>query len=147
MFVCDGQTIHAAIENIPNQVLQKTAPPRVDLKVFRIDPSLATAIADFAGPPPQLMLLLADDPLKALLRDAAEPALIEGGQIDGRDCYRVRVTRPDGAAVFWIDRQTWPLRRLTLPTDALRDNLPHDKPFDKLSLTADFPDCAVRSPC
>jgi len=55
-----------------------------------VDRVFAAALADgFAGPMPQLMLLLADDPIKAILHDAEEPTLAEPGQIGDRTCYRV----------------------------------------------------------
>ena len=138
MLVCDGKKMYAAIESIPNQVLVRQAPLRVNMKMFRSDPNLAMAIADFAGPPPQLMLLFGDEPSKALLRDAEEPVLLEPRQIDGRDCYRVQITRPEGVSVFWIDQETFLLRRIVFPTDELRQSLTQDKPLDKLSLVAEF---------
>ena len=78
--------------------------------------------AGFAGPLPQLMLLLGDEPLNALLHDAEEPVLAEPGQIEGRDCYRVEIKRPDGMAIFWIDQETFVLRRIVFPTDELRQS-------------------------
>jgi hypothetical protein len=81
---------------------------------------LSSALDDFGGPPPQLFLLLAADPMKFLLSNADEPELLESGQIDRHDCYRVRIGRSDGAGVLWIDREAFLLRRLVFPTDDLR---------------------------
>ena len=79
-----------------------------------------TLMQGIAGPTPQLMLLLTDDPIKALLHDAEEPILSEPGQIGDRACYRVQIKRPDGTAVYWIDQETYVLRRIVMPTDQLR---------------------------
>ena len=75
MLVCDGTKLRAAIDDVPGQVLVKQAPGKLSLKTIYSDRILATALSGFAGPLPQAMLLLADDPLKAMLRDAEEPAL------------------------------------------------------------------------
>jgi len=139
MLVCDGNEIQAAIESIPNQVLAKPAPVKASLNLLRMDPNLAMAIGDFAGPPPPLFLLLSEAPMKTLLRDTEEPTLIKSGQIEGRDCYRVQIKRPDGVGVFWIDQETFVLRRIVFPTDDLRRNLTQGDPLDLLSLVADFP--------
>ena len=45
--------------------------------------------------------------------------LEEPAKIDDRDCYRVQVKRPDGKAVFWIDRESFALLRVVYPTDEL----------------------------
>ncbi len=140
MMVCDGRQIHAALDSIPRQVLIKPAPPKLGLKMFRIDPSLFRAIADFAGPPPQLVLLTSEDPLGDLLRGVDETKLLEPAQIDGQACYRIQLARPEGLSMLWIDQKTMLLRRVVLSTDALRADLPKDKPIDRLSLVMDISD-------
>jgi thiol-disulfide isomerase/thioredoxin len=90
------------------------------------------------GALPQAMLLLHDDPLKVLLRDAEDPKLLEPGEIDGRDCYRVQITRPDGASTVWIDKKDYLLRRILLPTEEIRQAINANKPVDRVSLVADF---------
>ena len=70
---------------------------------------------------PQVILMLADDPMDALLHGADEPVLSEPGEIDGHDCYRVKISRDlMGTTTFWIDQETFLLRRVVLPTDELR---------------------------
>ena len=44
----------------------------------------------------------------------------EPGEIDGHPCYRVQVRDPYGLSTFWIDQESLVLRRIVLPTDALR---------------------------
>jgi peroxiredoxin len=145
--ICDGQTLHAALERVPNQVLARPAPAKIDMKVFRIDPNLAMSIGDFAGPPPQLLLLLSDDPMRDLLRGADEPVLAEPSQTeDGRDCYRVRIDWGKGAATFWIDQQTLVLRRIVFPTTDLRDALSRERPTDRVSLVAEFAGARLGGP-
>ena len=140
MLVCDGKKLYASIEDQPDQVLEKSAPARVTLKTLYSDRMLAMALTQgIAGAMPQVVLLLADEPMKALLSDAAEPVLAESGQIDGRDCYRVRIERPDGTATFWIDQKDLLLRRVVLPTEEIRQAISQQQPVDHISLVADFP--------
>ena len=114
--VCDGKTLHAAVLDLPGQVLEREAPANLTLQAVHADGILdATLRSGFAGPPPQMLFLLADDPLKVLLQDAEVTVLEEPAQIAERDCYRVQIKRPDGKAVFWIDRESYALRRVEYP--------------------------------
>ncbi len=125
VIVSDGQKQWGAILNVPDQVLQTDAPAEVKIESLYPSHVLADAMAlgptrTFSWVPLQLVLLLADDPLKTLLLGAEPPQLIEPGKIDEHDCDRVQIRRQDGIAVFWIDRQTHALRRFEFPTVALR---------------------------
>jgi thiol-disulfide isomerase/thioredoxin len=137
---CDGQKMYAAMSDLPDQVIVKDAPAQLDVKSVYFDRLIATAMGQgIAGASPQLMMLLEKDPLAILLRDAEAPVLGEAGEIDGHKYYRVQMKRPDGTAVFWIDQQTYALRRIVLPTDELRQTLGQQGTVKSLSLVADFP--------
>ena len=139
ILVCDGQKTYAAVKDVPDQVLVKPAPERLTLKSIDVDLILRKVVSEgFASAPPQPLFLLADDPLAELLRGAEEPQLSEPGEIEGRACYRVRFKDAYGEATFWVDQQTYVLRRLVLPTDQLRQGLSQDNPVERLSLVADF---------
>lgn len=141
MVVSDGRQMHAALEYLPGQVLTKDAPAELTLEWLFSDRLLAEALSSgFAGPPPQLMLMLEEDPLRALLQDARETTLLEPATIGDRPCHRVRITRSDGTAVFWIDRQSWLLRRIVFPTDAIREAIERQtgRRAEHVSLTANF---------
>ncbi len=142
---CDGHKLLAAIASIPNEVLEKPAPAKIDLRVFRREPQLAMNIADLVGLPPQLLFLLADDPLAALLRNAAEPELGEPGQIEGRDCYRVKIRTPDSAATLWIDQESLVLRRVVYPSELLQQLL-GDSAADKYSVVAELSGARLNAP-
>ncbi|GAF70454.1 unnamed protein product, partial [marine sediment metagenome] len=132
--VSDGRQLHAAILDLPNQVLCKDLPARLTLDWLCADPILRRAlIGGFAGAPPQLILLLTDDPLKVLLHGVAETALLEPDRIMDRDCHRVELKWPGGTSVFWIDRETHALRRVV--ARGQRD--------DGLSLIAEFRDARL----
>jgi thiol-disulfide isomerase/thioredoxin len=139
MLVCDGQKCFAAIEGLPGQVVLKQAPTSLSMRTLDSDPVLIRAMTQgFGGGMPQPVLLMADDPLKALLPGNEEPVLSETGQIEGRDCYRVKVTWPEGVATLWIDKESFVLRRMLLPTEELRRAMGREQAIDNLSLVAEF---------
>ena len=124
VLVSDGRKLCATTGNLPNQVLQRDAPAQVTIESIYSDPKLADAMTGptetFSWLPVQLILLLADDPLKTLLYGAEEPGLLGPEAIGQNPCYRVRIQRGDGPAVFWIDQKTHVLRRFEFPAGAPR---------------------------
>ena len=137
--VCDGKTFRATLNMLPGQVLTRDAPAKLTLPVLFRDGILAEALTKgLVGPSLQAMLLLGDDPKKALLAGAKKPTLDPPAQIDGRDCYRVQIPRPEGTVVLWIDAETFVLRRMVPPTDELLHRMQQAGNFENLSLVAEF---------
>lgn len=123
--VSDGAQVLAAVRTLPNQVLRLPAPPEWTLTELMRDTVLANGLMQgptqgFSLIPPPLVLLLAQDPLKTLLYQAGPPELLPPGTLGSFTCDRIRVTRPDGNAVFWIDRQEHLLMRLEYPVEQIR---------------------------
>jgi thiol-disulfide isomerase/thioredoxin/outer membrane lipoprotein-sorting protein len=147
ILVSDGQKLFASLDNLPDQVVVRTAPKELTLKNLFFDPNLANSIArGIAGPPPQLLFLFSDDPLNALLGGADEPTLEEPGEIDGRKYHRVQIKRAEGAASLWIDQETFVLRRLLLPTDMIRQEIiQQEGSVDRILLAAEFPGAQFNS--
>jgi len=138
---CNGKEFQAKIDCIPDQVLVKPAPSILDMRVLlNIDPNFSMYIGDYGGPPPQLFLLFTKDPKDFLLHGAKEPTLIESGKIGENDCYRVRIQRNDSAGIFWIDKKSFILRRIVLPTDEMRRQMSEGGQVEQLTLVADFID-------
>jgi len=142
--VCDGQKFWATVGNLPGQVLQRPAPGEMTIRSLLADYMITDNLGK--GPtqgycwlPVQLALLLADDPLKTLLFQGDAPELLDPAKIEEHFCHRVRVRRPDGTVVFWIDRKSSVLRRLELPTDAWQSQrIRNGQEVRNLSLVADF---------
>ncbi|MBN2579833.1 MAG: redoxin domain-containing protein [Pirellulales bacterium] len=142
--VVDEKKLSARIEDLPGQVLSKPVPGELRRKDVYSDLVLYSAVVNtFAGPPPQVDLLLDPKPLSVLLQRAEEPVLTEPGTIDGRACYRVKVRYLEaGPATFWIDQETLILRRVNMPTLGLRTAMMQELggEVDSISLIADFTD-------
>ena len=139
MLVCNGKELFAAIENLRGQVVLKPAPAKVTFQNLFADRILAMAMSKgLAGMLPQPMFLLADDASKTLLREGEEATLLEPGDIEGQKCHRVEIKRPEGSIIFWIDKDTLVLRRIVLPTEALRADISRNKAVNRVSLIAEF---------
>ena len=147
--VIDGKKLYAAIEDLPGQVLEKDAPAELTMKSVYCDRILTAASCNgFAGAVPQILLLVDDKAVDILLRDAEEPKLADPGEIEGRQCYRVQIRRPDGLAVLWIDKDTFVLRRMILPTEEIRTEITREigAQVETLSLVADFTGAQLNGP-
>lgn len=125
MVVSDGENMWGLSGSVRDQVLSRAAPP--EITVESLFPSHVVADAMIRDPtrtfswlPVQLILLLADDPLKTLLHESTEPEMIEPGMIGEYPCHRIRIQRPDGVGGFWIDQKSYVLRRFEFPAEVLR---------------------------
>lgn len=139
--VCDGDRFRATIAGLPSQVLDRAAPKELDNLTLFSDPALRQALgARIAGAPFQLGLLLDEDPLDFILKNAQPPRLLEPKQIDKHACYGVELKRQDGKLVLWIDQQSFILRRLEYPIDPIRELLENrdQAKVSGLSLLANF---------
>jgi peroxiredoxin len=137
--VCDGQNLYAYVRHLPGQVLSRPAPKQWTLRNIHPDMLIMDRMTQgFAGSMPQIPLLFGKNALDVFLRDMDEPKLVEPGEINGRECYRVKLKSPDGVATFWVDQQSYALRRIVFPTDGLRAAMSQDSPIDNISLVADF---------
>jgi peroxiredoxin len=116
--VVKGGKYFASMDDFPDQVVEKDAPPKLNMNFLYNDPLLANALLySAAGAPPQILFLLEDRPLDILLQHTEEPRLAEPDTIDGRPCYQVQVgSDQDGWVSLWIDRENFLLRRMIRPT-------------------------------
>jgi thiol-disulfide isomerase/thioredoxin len=145
--VTDGDQFHAWLEDMPDQVLAKNAPAKLSLESLYSDEILSAVMnGGAAGPSLPLVLLLEKDPLAEILKGAAEPALGESGEIDGNKCYRVEVKWPHGTGVFWIDRESFVLRRCVYPTLDLVRKMSAQGTVKKVSVVADFTGARLDGP-
>ena len=142
--VCDGETIHAEIQdelsdNIDGQILTRPLEGELTLEKLYHDPVLREALTSGLGRQPlQLDLLLGDDPLKSVLAPDVQRVLLEAADFDGRPCNRVQVTTNEGVFVFWVDRETFVLRRMEYPVATIVPELAESEAIQDLELVAEF---------
>jgi thiol-disulfide isomerase/thioredoxin/outer membrane lipoprotein-sorting protein len=123
--VSDGKILQAAIDSLPGQVLEVPAPATTNMSNFPPDELLREALKGgrdiFSAP--QLSLLLAESPAEAAEKLAATASLLAHDTCDGRSCFRVQFQGPGGNHIYWIDKESYILRRVDLPTEELAKGL------------------------
>lgn len=140
--VSDGRQVYGFSPYLPGQVARRDAPQQMTIKDLFSDEILMDSLV--TGPakgvswaPIQMLLLTAEDPLKTLLTDCQRSELLSPMKIDENECDRARLTRTDGTAVLWIDRQSHILRRIELPIDELNRDA-RTQGAEIQSITIDF---------
>ena len=146
--VGDGKTLHAFIDDLPNQVLEKPLPEKLAVVDLFGDKDLASAFATgptqvYSWVPIQALLLLADDPLKTLLHQAGKPYPLPAGKIGPHVCDRVALTQGDGEAIFWIDQKSKILRRFQYPAGAQLNEYWFHGSTKGLAVTAEYRDAEL----
>ena len=139
---CDGEFLRAAMPEIPDQTVENPAPRELTADAVLGDPLIheklfQRALGDVF---PQLAMLLNtnDDDASDLFANDSNPRLLANERLDGRNCYRVATSHPEGTRVLWIDAQTYELRRMELPVDAHRERIDPDGNYVRLSVRIDF---------
>lgn len=147
----DGQRWQAAIadqstRNMDGQVVVRTSPERLTLEEVYDDPLILSVVAGgMGGPPIALELLLSDQPLEHVFGSDVRRELLDDAPIQGHICHRVRVTLPGGPLVFWIDRETFVLRRMEYPAEPLAAQLAPEGGLESLTLVAEMRDAVLNA--
>jgi thiol-disulfide isomerase/thioredoxin len=136
----DGRKIRASVSTVPQQILQLDAPEKISIGNFFLGDAFNESVVNGpSGFPIQLVLLLDENALAALLPDAATGEVLPEAAFDGHDCLRVKVPTPAGTCTYWIDDTSYILRLLELPTDALRQQMEASEgPIKQLSVTLEL---------
>jgi len=150
LMVADGTNLWGLVATLPRQVLKQPAPAELTTEAIYTDYELSTALTE--GPtktatwlPLQLLLFLAQDPLRTLLYQAQPPELLPQGKIGSFTCDRVAIRKPDGALVLWIDTATRVLRRAEFPSQSLAAMYPPNQ-VKNVAIVADFENAQFGTP-
>lgn len=139
--VSDGEQLYATIDDkrFAGDVLKVPAPDNLRLDELLKDAVLGTFLTQgVAGMPVQMVLLFGDKPLEAMLDGSEKAVLLPPERLDNRWHHKVKVDRPDGALIFWVDQQSHALRRLEYPTEEMKKQLANEGRPGQVSLVADF---------
>ncbi len=148
--LCDGVSTYGFARDLPGQVLRIPAPPQLSVKSLFPDTLLARSMMQsparaFSWLPLQLVLLLAEDPMKTLALDEQGINLLEPATIEQYSCDRVQLLTDNGPGIFWIDQTTSLLRRFEMPADHIRRDAEAQQFMDP-SLTIEFRDAQLNTP-
>lgn len=118
--VVDGKHLRATLDDLPGQMLERPAPTALTIPVLFEDPILAQVLSGgIAGNNLVTFLLLSDNPLQLMLAEAGNAELLASADVGGHVCYRVQYQHAQGPMVFWIDQESFVLRRFEYPTREL----------------------------
>ena len=126
---------------LSKQVISRELPKQLNMPWLLADSIAALHwSAGLAGSPPQLELLLGDQPFRALLDGASEVAL-DGQGTDGGQSYQiVKVMRGQAKYRLWISATTSLLRRIELPTATLPPAMLADTHIADIRLSIELDD-------
>lgn len=149
--VSDGERLLAEASDLGPQILDIRAPSEATLESVATDPLLRETLfpVPIENLYPQLSFLLAKEsspPQPARAEDRLEmlpPSPLERKGYPTVDCFRVRLPSPLGAYVYWIDRKSFLLHRLELPSEEVRKIHYADRDLGSYQLVIDFFDVAV----
>ena len=147
--VSDGTSLHAAVGDVPGQVLVEPVKYPLSLEQLFSDPHLRSRLSEGeAGCPTQLPLLLADDTVSLILTEAVgDPRIAGSGSVDGHACTKIEVDKPDGTLALWIDDASFILRRMSLPTAAYAAFLSSQLgPVSRVEVVAEFKNASFDAP-
>jgi outer membrane lipoprotein-sorting protein len=140
----DGEVVRATLPEIPDQMIEKPAPSRLSEANALPDPLIRQKLLErrLSEVFPQLAMLLneSDADAAAVFFNDHNPRMQADAKLNGRDCYRVATSNPEGTRVLWIDRETYALRRMELPVEAHRQRIDPDHMFLRFAVRIDFED-------
>jgi hypothetical protein len=146
----DGEHFTALIRDpdsndIDGQVVRRPSPEKLALDELYADTVLHKALESGLGRHPvQLELLFGSAPLLDLIKPETPLAMLEPATIQdatepaGHACARLEATLADGVYVFWIDQESYLLRRIDYPAEAIVPDLVGAPGVSEVKLVADF---------
>ncbi len=148
----DGQKIHAIVADqqtadLDGQILTKAAPAQLRLDTLYDDPVVLNAVAGgMGGPPVTLELLMGEKPLSEVFAPGSSREMLDDDVIRGHACYRIQARLPEGPLVFWVDRESFVLRRLEYPSEQLARQMAEGMNCSDVTLMAEFRDAVIDGP-
>lgn len=129
------------------QVLSREFPKKIDFAWLLDDRMVAQHVAaGLGGFPPQLDLLLSDEPMRQLVNDSAELAFGPPATIDGRACHVVNISQGKLTFRLFIDKATMLIRRIRLPSGNLPPEILANKELSDIQLWIDIKNAKANAP-
>jgi thiol-disulfide isomerase/thioredoxin len=141
----NGTIVRAYVSDYTDQVLEHPAPETFTLDETIIGQPLRDALlpVPLENLYPQLDMLLSSDQQPPRLLAVGPAKRIESAELEGARCYRVEITQPaEGTRTLWIDETTLLLRRMEMPTEAVKALMDSDNVLRSLELWIDFHDAS-----
>ena len=150
LVVCDGDKLYAQLRdemsgNIDGQILVRPIADEIKLDDLYHDPVLKEALTTGLGRQPMTLdLLFGEEPLASILAEGVARRLLEPAELEGRMCRRVEAVMDAGPFVFWIDQESYLLRRLEYPVASIVPELATGEGISEVELVAEFRGAAIK---
>jgi thiol-disulfide isomerase/thioredoxin/outer membrane lipoprotein-sorting protein len=138
----NGTVVRASAVELPGQLLEAKAPAAITIDNYLPDPLIREVLnhRDIGDVFPQLAMLLHDDEETLVFPEDEAPRLLDEKMLSDRNCYRVATTSPKGKRIFWIDANSYVLRRMELPIEGDRRQFDPENQYTNLAVWIDFID-------
>lgn len=146
--LANGKLLCAYTPEMPGLILQKPCPKELSLFDFLSEPEIFWSLTEvessrFCNLPPPLIFLMCPDPLATFLYQGdpnaqAQLALLDSGKIGENECFRISIQKKDEESIFWIDSQTFILRRVELPAQIIQKDEKDPENEEEMMLTLEF---------
>jgi thiol-disulfide isomerase/thioredoxin/outer membrane lipoprotein-sorting protein len=138
----NGTVVRASAVELPGQLLEAKAPAAITIDNYLPDPLIREVLnhRDIGDVFPQLAMLLHDDEETLVFPEDEAPRLLDEKMLSDRNCYRVATTSPKGKRIFWIDANSYVLRRMELPIEGDRRQFDPENQYTNLAVWIDFKD-------
>lgn len=146
--LANGEVLCAYTPEMPGLILQKPCPKEVSLFDFLSEPEIFWSLTEvessrFCNLPPPLIFLMSPDPLATFLYQGnpnaqTELALLDSGKIGENECFRISIQKKEEESIFWIDSQTFVLRRVELPSQIIQKDEKNHRDEEEMTLTLEF---------
>lgn len=146
--LANGKLLCAYTPEMPGLILQKPCPKEISLFDFLSEPEIYWAVTEvessrFCNLPPPLVLLMSPNPLATFLYQGdpnvqTQLVLLESGKIGENECFRIAIEKNDEESIFWIDNQTFVLRRVELPSQIIQKDKKKPEDEEEMTLTLEF---------
>ncbi len=129
---------------LSKQVISRELPKQLSLPWLMSDPlAVEHWAAGLAGSPPQMELLLGEEPFRALLEGASQVSLDGQGTEAGQSYKIVKIQRGQAVYRLWISATSSLLRRIELPTATLPPAMLADAHIADIHLSVELDDPRV----
>jgi len=138
----NGTVVRASAVELPGQLLETKAPAAITVDNFLPDPLIREVFNNRSAGDvfPQLAMLLNDDEETLVFPEDEAPRLLDEKMLGDRNCYRVATTSSKGKRIFWIDANSYVLRRMELPIEGDRRQFDPENQYTNLAVWIDFKD-------
>ncbi|MDO4570233.1 MAG: redoxin domain-containing protein [Planctomycetia bacterium] len=147
----DGKEFCAYFPEMGSAILTRKCPDTISLRDILCERDLYLKLIDaesnrFSYLPPPLVLLFAKKPLDTFLYgvDEGTISMRNPQKYEDHDCFLISIMRNEDETILWIDKESYVLRKVELPTRILKkEKSAGGTPVESMSMTIELHDAEI----